>query len=68
VAESVAASGGGALFRSGDPGSLAEVAVSLLEGDLPALGARGRSHAERHHGWDAVLDRLFDVYGKILRS
>jgi alpha-1,6-mannosyltransferase len=67
VAESVAASGGGAVFRSGDPGSLAEVAVTLLGGDLPALGARGRTHAERHHGWDAVLDRLFDVYGKILR-
>jgi alpha-1,6-mannosyltransferase len=68
VAESVVASGGGALFRSGDPGSLAEVAVSLLGSDLTALGAMGRSHAERHHGWDAVLDRVFDVYGMILRS
>jgi glycosyltransferase involved in cell wall biosynthesis len=67
VAESVAASGGGAVFRSGDPGSLAEVAVQLLGGDLPTLGARGRLHAERHHGWDAVLDGLFEVYAKILR-
>jgi hypothetical protein len=47
---------------------LAEVAVSLLGRDLTALGAKGRSHAERHHGWDAVLDRVFDVYGMILRS
>ncbi|HEX3234479.1 MAG TPA: glycosyltransferase [Gemmatimonadales bacterium] len=68
VAESVAGSGGGAVFRSGDPGSLAETAVSLLGGDLAARGHLGRRYAELNHGWDAVLDTLFGVYAKILGS
>jgi len=68
VAETVRRSGGGSLFASGDAGALAEEAVRLLEGGLRRLGAAGRRHAEAHHGWDAVLGRLFDVYRGMLRS
>ena len=68
VAETVARSGAGAVFPSGQAGGLAERAEQLFRGDLGALGAAGRRHAEAHHGWDAVLDRIFDVYRGILRS
>jgi alpha-1,6-mannosyltransferase len=66
VAETVTHSGAGAHFQSGDPGSLAETAVQLLSGDLRSLGARGRLYAQADHGWDTVLDRLFDIYRRIL--
>jgi alpha-1,6-mannosyltransferase len=66
VAETVIRSGAGAHFQSGDLGSLADTAVQLFSGDLDALGARGRLHAEAHHDWDIVLDRLFDIYRGIL--
>jgi alpha-1,6-mannosyltransferase len=66
VAETVARSGAGAHFRSGDPGSLAETAVELFSGNLQAHARRGRHYAETYHGWDTVLDRLFDVYRGIL--
>jgi alpha-1,6-mannosyltransferase len=66
VAETVIRSGGGALFRSGDPASLAETADYVLRGDLNELGARGRRHVEAHHGWNMVFDRLFSIYRGIL--
>ena len=66
VAETVRRSGGGATFTSGDPAALAGEAVRLLDGGLHGLGQAGRRHAESHHGWDAVLDRLFEVYRGIL--
>jgi alpha-1,6-mannosyltransferase len=62
VAETVSRSGAGAVFAAGEAGALAEVARALLHGPLGALGATGRRYAEAHHGWDAVLDRIFDVY------
>jgi alpha-1,6-mannosyltransferase len=68
VAETVGRSGGGATFASGDAGALTEAAVRLLRGDLGALGAAGRRYAVADHGWDAVLDRIFDVYRGILQS
>jgi alpha-1,6-mannosyltransferase len=68
VAETVGRSGAGATFASGDRGALTEAAVRLLQGDLAALGAAGRRYAEADHGWDAVLDRIFDVYRGILQS
>ena len=68
VAETVGRSGAGATFASGDGGALTEAAVRLLQGDLAALGAAGRRYAEADHGWDAVLDRIFDVYRGILQS
>jgi alpha-1,6-mannosyltransferase len=66
VAETVMNSAAGAPFASGDPGSLADVATALLSSDLPALGMHGRRYAEAHHGWDTVLDRLFNIYREIL--
>ena len=68
VAETVTRSGAGALFPSGDAGALADQAERLFRGDLAALGAAGRRHAEAHHGWDAVLNRIFHVYRGILRA
>ena len=66
VAETVGRSGAGATFASGDAGALADQATALLLGDLAALGANGRQYAEADHGWDAVLDRIFDVYRSVL--
>jgi alpha-1,6-mannosyltransferase len=68
VAESVRRSGAGAVFASGDAGALAEQAEALFRGDLGSLGAAGRRYAEAHHGWDEVLDRIFDVYRRILAT
>jgi alpha-1,6-mannosyltransferase len=68
VAETVGRSGAGTTFASGDAGALAEAAVGLLHGDLAGLGAAGRRYAEADHGWDAVLDRIFDVYRGILAT
>jgi len=68
VAETVARSGAGATFAAGDAAALAEAAVRLLGGDLASLGAAGRRYAEADHGWDAVLDRIFDVYRGIVAS
>jgi len=68
VAETVARSGAGATFAAGDAAALAEAAVRLLRGDLASLGAAGRRYAEADHGWDAVLDRIFDVYRGIVAS
>jgi alpha-1,6-mannosyltransferase len=67
VSETVTRSGAGGVFPSGDSDALAEAAVSLISSDLSALGGLGRRYAEEHHGWDRVLDRLFDVYRGILR-
>jgi alpha-1,6-mannosyltransferase len=66
VAETVTRSGAGAHFQSGDAASLADTAAQLLAGDLSALGAKGRLYAEAHHGWDTVLNRLFNIYRGIL--
>jgi alpha-1,6-mannosyltransferase len=66
VAEMVGRSGAGRLYTSGDPAHMAELAVELFEGDLPALGRIGRRYAEEHHGWDAVFDRLFQTYRRVL--
>ena len=67
-AETVQRSAAGATFASGDAGALAETAERLLTGDLRVLGEAGRRYAEADHGWDAVLDRIFDVYRGILRT
>ncbi len=68
VAETVARSGAGMLYASGNPDHLAETAERLLGSDLAGLGAVGRRYAETHHSWGAVFDRLFSVYGRVLAS
>ena len=66
VAETIRLSGAGRLYTSGDVAHLVEVAVALLGEDLPALGRIGRHYAEANHGWDAVLERLFQTYRRVL--
>jgi hypothetical protein len=40
----------------------------LSGGDLEHLGRLGRAYAQAHHGWDTVLDTIFDIYRKILAA
>ncbi len=68
ISEQVIASGGGMLFESGNSGSLAEMAVTLLGGDLATVGAKGRRHAENNHSWNSVFDRIFALYESIVRG
>jgi alpha-1,6-mannosyltransferase len=56
----------GERYQDGDAGHCAEAAVWLAKQNLPFLGARARRYAERHHGWDTALDRLFDAYRGLL--
>jgi alpha-1,6-mannosyltransferase len=65
ISEQVATSGAGARFIAGESRSLAEEAVTLLQSDLRALGAKGRAYAEKDHSWDAVFDRIFQLYDSI---
>ncbi len=68
VADTASRSRAGALYRSGDPEDLADVAERLLSADLKQLGATGRSYVEAHHGWSTVFDRLFSVYRTVLSA
>ena len=68
VTELVERSGGGRIFTAGEPASLAEEAVALFADDLALLGGRARAYAEREHDWDAVFDRLFEVYRRVPRG
>jgi alpha-1,6-mannosyltransferase len=68
IGETISRSGGGATFAAGCAGELAAQAEALLRGDLAALGAVGRRYAEADHGWDAVLNRVFDIYRLVLRA
>jgi alpha-1,6-mannosyltransferase len=68
ISEQVEASGAGERFASGEAASLAEAAVRLFSTDLEALGARGRAHAEAHHAWESVFDRIFALYGDVVRA
>jgi alpha-1,6-mannosyltransferase len=66
VSEQVAASGGGALFQSGNSAALADAAIALFRTDLAGLGKKGRRHAERDHSWESVFDRIFALYESLL--
>lgn len=68
ISEQVEASGAGVQFESGSAAAFAEAAVRLLGGDLAALGARGRAHAERNHDWTSVFDRIFALYRDVVRT
>ena len=65
ISEQVAASGAGARFASGVPGSLAEEAIALFRSDLAALGVKGRAYAEKDHSWESVFDRIFALYDSV---
>lgn len=65
VAEQVRRSGAGALYRLGDPGSLADSARWLLDrGD--ALRAGARAFIETHHRWETAFERIFEVYREVV--
>lgn len=66
--ELVQRSGAGGGYEPGSPRDLARAVTTALDGDLHTSGACARAYAEREHGWDAVLDRLFDVYREVLRA
>jgi alpha-1,6-mannosyltransferase len=67
VAETVTGSGAGDHFASGDVASLVETCCRMLaSGNLETLGANGRSYVEAHHGWNTVLDHIFQIYRTIL--
>jgi alpha-1,6-mannosyltransferase len=66
VADTVARSGAGMLYRSGDSAHLAQVAERMLNTDLRSLGNTARSFTEAHHSWNSVFDRLFDVYRRVI--
>lgn len=66
VPELVRRSGAGDLYPVGDSGALAERAIALLQGDLAAMGRRGRDYAERQHAWPHVFDRIFSVYRAVI--
>jgi alpha-1,6-mannosyltransferase len=68
VSDTVARSGAGALYGSGDADDLARVAERLLTDDLTQLGDQGRAYVEAHHGWSTVFDRLFAVYRRVISS
>ena len=68
ISEQVEASGAGERFASGDSGALTDAAVRLFATDLVALGVRGRAHAEAHHSWESVFDRIFALYEKVVRE
>ena len=67
VSEHVERSGAGRLFATGSASSLADEVKAMLQQDLAALGAKGRSHAEREHSWQGTFDRLFKVYAGIAK-
>ena len=67
VAEQVANSRAGRTFVSGNSESLAEEAIAMFAGDLGSAGTRGRSYAEREHGWETVFDTLMIVYREVIR-
>jgi alpha-1,6-mannosyltransferase len=66
VAESVGRSGAGRRFVAGSVDSVIAETCALLEADQQALGRIGRAYVERHHCWEQVFARLFEVYRGIL--
>jgi alpha-1,6-mannosyltransferase len=68
ISEQVETSAAGTRFESGEPRSLAEAAIALLQSDLVALGAKGRQYAETDHSWESVFDRIFALYDLVARG
>lgn len=65
VAEQVRRSGVGALYRLGDPDSLAESARRLLESPATIRDA-ARRFVETHHRWDIAFEAIFAIYRDVL--
>lgn len=58
---------GGILVEAGDAEALRRATVRVLEDGVlaAALGARGREFVAREHSWDAVGNRLLQVYAAV---
>lgn len=65
VAEQVRRSGVGALYRHGDPASLAESAGRLIGGGDAQRGA-ARRFIEAHHRWETAFESIFEVYREVI--
>ncbi|MDA2916244.1 glycosyltransferase family 4 protein [Nitrospinae bacterium AH_259_B05_G02_I21] len=68
VPEIVSHSETGLLVPPGDPNSLAEAMLSLLQNrdQCKAMGDRGRAFVKDHHDFTQTIDRYLDVYRKAL--
>jgi len=64
VAESID-EGVGQVAADIDAVAMAEAIEALFARDVEALGHAARSRAVERHDWDAVFERLTDVYGEI---
>jgi len=62
-----AAPEGGVLVRVGDVQALRAATLDLVNdaSRLAELGARGRDFVRRRHSWDAVADRLLELYQQL---
>jgi alpha-1,6-mannosyltransferase len=67
VGESVDAEVGELAVCSAGP-EFAEAVAGLFERDLPALRMAARTRARQMHGWDAVFQRLSDIYAEVSRE
>jgi alpha-1,6-mannosyltransferase len=56
----------GLLCRPNDGQALARAVCELFEAGPAGLGAQARQHAERHYGWDTVVDGLLQHYRAVL--
>ncbi len=65
-AELVRESRAGLVYESGSPESLAWQLETLLAQDRSQFGARGRTYAEQHHGWDQVFGSVFELYERVI--
>jgi alpha-1,6-mannosyltransferase len=66
VRELVEASGAGVVNPRPDPHAMAGSILRLLQGDPAGLGRLGREHAEKHHAWSVVFDRIFAFYARVI--
>jgi len=57
----------GVLFKAGDPASLADKVVSLLDASSrwPALRTEGRRFVETERNWHESVSRYEHVYGRL---
>lgn len=55
----------GQLAPKPDPGVFAEAVEALFARDLTALSRAARERAVERHGWNAVFERLFTLYGDL---
>jgi glycosyltransferase involved in cell wall biosynthesis len=60
----------GVLFKAGDPQSLADKVLGLLQstGQWPALKQAGRRFVETERNWKASVAHYQIVYGSLMRS